>query len=57
MPLKSGSSDAAFRANVKTEVNAGRPLKQALAIAYSQKRKAEHDSTARHARSVHRRVK
>ncbi len=34
MPLEKGSSKAAFSHNVKTEVNAGKPQKQAVAIAY-----------------------
>jgi hypothetical protein len=35
MPLKSGSSNAAVSANIKTEMAAGRPQKQAIAIAMS----------------------
>lgn len=35
MPLAKGKSKAAFSKNVKEEVKSGRPLKQALAIAYS----------------------
>ena len=38
MPLKKGKSLAAFNANVKAEIAAGKPQKQALAIAYSVKR-------------------
>ena len=38
MPLKSGKSKAAFESNIKTEVAAGKPVKQAVAIAYSKKR-------------------
>lgn len=34
MPLESGKSRAAFSHNVKTEMNAGKPQKQAVAIAY-----------------------
>ena len=41
MPLKKSGSKAAFRQNVKAEVEAGKPVKQAVAIAYSVKRKAE----------------
>ena len=37
MPLYSGKSKAAFSHNVATEMNAGKPQKQALAIAYKQK--------------------
>jgi len=40
MPLKKGKSKAAFVSNVKTEIGAGKPKKQALAIAYSQQRRA-----------------
>ncbi|MGH2362447.1 MAG: hypothetical protein ACRDGM_18135 [bacterium] len=39
--LKKNPSKAAFKANVKTEIKAGRPPKQAVAIAYSVKRKAK----------------
>jgi len=41
MPLKKSTSDKAFKANIKAEVKAGKPIKQALAIAYSVKRKAK----------------
>lgn len=41
MPLKKSKSDKAFKENIKTEVKAGKPVKQAVAIAYSEKRKAE----------------
>ncbi len=41
MPLRKGSSKAAFSANVKAEIKAGRPQKQAVAIAYAVKRKAQ----------------
>jgi hypothetical protein len=40
MPLVKSSSKAAFRKNIKAEVNSGKPVKQAVAIAYSVKRKA-----------------
>lgn len=42
MPLESGSSKAAFSHNVATEVEAGKPQDQAVAIAYS---KARGDAT------------
>jgi hypothetical protein len=38
MPLKKSASPAAFRANVKAEIKAGKPVKQAVAIAYATKR-------------------
>jgi len=41
MPLKKSSSKEAFKENVKAEVKAGKPVKQAVAIAYSEKRAAE----------------
>jgi len=40
MPLKRGKSKAAFSANIRTEMAAGRPQKQAVAIAYSEKRRS-----------------
>lgn len=38
MPLEHGQSKAAFSQNVKTEMAAGKPQKQAVAIAYAKKR-------------------
>lgn len=38
MPLESGDSKEAFSHNVATEMKAGKPQKQAVAIAYSKKR-------------------
>lgn len=38
MPLNKSGSRAAFSQNVKTEMKAGRPQKQAVAIAYSVQR-------------------
>ena len=40
MPLKKSTSKQAFSSNVRAEVKAGRPVKQAVAIAYSTKRAA-----------------
>lgn len=40
MPLKKGKSRKTFSSNVRAEVNAGKPVKQAVAIAYSEKRKS-----------------
>lgn len=40
MPLKKSTSKKAFASNVKAEIKAGKPQKQAVAIAYSVKRKA-----------------
>jgi hypothetical protein len=39
MTLRTGKSPAVFSANVETEMAAGKPQKQAVAIAYSQKRR------------------
>jgi len=39
MPLKQGSSKKSVSANIKTEIAAGRPQKQAVAIALSVARK------------------
>jgi len=40
MPLKSGKSKETVSQNIRTEVNAGRPQKQAVAIAYSKARES-----------------
>lgn len=39
MPLKKSASKSAFKANVAAEVRAGKPVKQAVAIAYAVKRR------------------
>lgn len=41
MPLVKSKSKEAFSKNVKAEVKAGKPQKQAVAIAYSVKRAAK----------------
>lgn len=40
MPLTKSTSKKAFEKNVKAEVKAGKPVKQAVAIAYATKREA-----------------
>ena len=40
MPLTKSTSKKAFSRNVRAEMKAGKPQKQAVAIAYSVKRKA-----------------
>jgi hypothetical protein len=40
MPLTKSTSKQAFQKNVRTEIQAGRPTKQAVAIAYAVKRDA-----------------
>lgn len=42
MPLMKSKSPAAFKRNIETEMHAGKPQKQALAIAYATKRRAAH---------------
>ena len=41
MPLKRGRSKKTISSNIKTEMAAGRPQKQAVAIAYSKARKTK----------------
>lgn len=41
MPLIKSKSKKAFESNLKKEISAGKPQKQALAIAYSVKRKSK----------------
>ena len=45
MPLQKGKSKQAFSNNVKTEMAAGKPQKQAVAIAYSVKRRSSSTKT------------
>ena len=41
MPLVKSKTPEAFRKNIKAEVAAGKPVKQAVAIAYAVKRETE----------------
>ena len=41
MPLKTSTSQSAFKTNIREMVKSGHPQKQAVAAAYSQKRKAQ----------------
>jgi hypothetical protein len=41
MPLIKSKSDKAFSKNISTEIKAGKPQKQAVAIAYATKRAAK----------------
>ncbi len=40
MPLQKSTSKAAFKHNIEAEIHAGKPQKQAVAIAFSEKRAA-----------------
>ena len=62
MPLIKGKSNKAFQQNIKTEMAAGKPQKQAVAIAYSEageakkrdrKERMEHHSDHSAKRSEH----
>jgi ribosomal protein S9 len=41
MPLIKSKSEKAFKKNISAEIKSGRPMKQAVAIAYSVKRSAK----------------
>jgi len=41
MPLKKSKTPQAFKQNVATEVKAGKPVKQAVAISYAVKHQAK----------------
>jgi hypothetical protein len=43
MPLIASMTPKALKANIKKEIEAGKPPKQAVAIAYSVQRKAKED--------------
>ena len=47
MPLVKSASKAAFKKNISTEVKAGKPVKQAAAIAYAIQRTAAKKSHAK----------
>ena len=47
MPLVKSASKNAFRKNIAAEVKSGKPVKQAVAIAYSVKREAEASKSAK----------
>lgn len=51
MPLIKGKSERAFKKNVKTEMEHGKPQDQALAIAYATKRRAQHKKMAKGGRA------
>lgn len=47
MPLVKSASKSAFRKNVSAEVRSGKPVKQAVAIAYATQRTADKKSGAK----------
>jgi hypothetical protein len=47
MPLKKGTSDKTRSKNIATEVKAGKPLKQAIAIGYSEQRESQRKAESR----------
>ena len=46
MPLKKSASEKAFTENLKREIGAGKPHRQAVAIAYSVQREAAKKAAA-----------
>jgi hypothetical protein len=50
MPLIKSTKPEAFKKNIKTEIAAGKPVKQAVAIAYSEKREAAKKETKKKAK-------
>ena len=57
MPLEKSTSKKAFSHNIKKEVEAGKPQKQAVAIAYSEKRAAKKRGTSDGHMVEHKKVK
>lgn len=41
MPLKSGTSNKTRQENIKKEIAAGKPIKQSVAIGYSEQRQSK----------------
>jgi len=47
MPLEKSTSQKAFKHNIEAEIGAGKPQKQSVAIAYSEKREAAKKKVAK----------
>lgn len=41
MPLEKGKSKKVFKDNIKKEMKSGKPMKQSVAIAYSEQRRSK----------------
>lgn len=57
MPLKSGNSDAAVSANIKTEKAAGKPQDQAVAIALKKAGRSNQESLRRFSENLKKRIR
>jgi len=53
MPLIKSLKPSAFSKNIETEMHAGKPQKQAVAIAYSEARAAKHGKQTKHVGHPH----
>ena len=53
MPLKHGTSDKTRQQNIKREIEAGKPIKQAVAIGYAEQRHAIAEKGAHSEHSHH----
>lgn len=57
MPLQPGNSDKAVSANIKTEVSAGKPQKQAVAIALKKAGRSNQEGLRERLREAGRRLR
>lgn len=64
MPLTKSKSEKAFKSNIRAEVKAGKPVKQAVAIAYDVQRRAKkasggevHDDVAQDKKMIKKAIK
>jgi hypothetical protein len=53
MPLKHGTSDKTRQENIKREIEAGKPIKQAVAIGYAEQQEAKKKSATHHMAERH----